>query len=501
MELLQHLALGFDTALSPWNFFYCFVGALLGTLIGVLPGLGPTATVAMLLPITYYLSPTSSMIMLAGIYYGSQYGGSTTAILLNLPGEVSSSVTAIDGYQMARKGEAGKALSIAAIGSFIAGTFSTFLIAIIAIPLTTVALSFGSTEYFSLILLGLITSTALASGSVLKAVAMIVAGMLFAMVGTDVDSGAFRFTFGIFQLTDGLSIVAVALGIFGIVEVLKNLESSDDAASETARITKLMPTRQDLKRAAPPVVRGTMLGSILGVLPGGGSILSAFLSYTVEKRISRHPEQFGHGAIEGVAGPESANNAGAQTSFVPLLALGIPSNALMALMMGALLIQGITPGPNVVTEQPDLFWGIIVSMWIGNAMLIILNLPLVGLWVSLLKIPYRFMLPAIVMFSSIGVFTVANSSFDVYILAAFGFLGYIFHKLDCEPAPFLMGFVLGGLLEEYLRRAMVFSRGDPLVFIQHPISAALLITAVIVLVMIAMPTISRRRNEIFVEEE
>jgi len=500
MELIQHLALGFDTALSPWNFFYCFVGALLGTLIGVLPGLGPTATVAMLLPITYYMSPTSSMIMLAGIYYGSQYGGSTTAILLNLPGEVSSSVTALDGYKMARKGEAGKALSIAAIGSFFAGTFSTFLIAVVAIPLTTVALSFGSTEYFALILLGLVTSTALASGSVLKAVAMIVAGMLFSMVGTDVDSGAFRFTFGMFELTDGLNIVAVALGIFGVVEVLKNLESTDTIA-ETVKVTKLLPTRKDLRRATPPIIRGTLLGSILGVLPGGGSILSAFLSYTVEKRISRHPEQFGHGAIEGVAGPESANNAGAQTSFIPLLALGIPSNALMALMMGALLIQGITPGPSVVTDQPHLFWGLIVSMWIGNAMLVILNLPLVGLWVSLLKIPYRFMLPAIVAFSAIGVFTVSNSSFDVYVLAAFGLIGYVLHKLDCEPAPFLMGFVLGSLLEEYLRRAMVFSHGDPMTFLRHPISAALLATAIVVLGLIAMPAISSRRSEVFLEEE
>ena len=501
MDLLQHLAIGFDTALSPWNFFYCFVGALLGTFIGVLPGLGPTATVAMLLPITYYLSPTSSMIMLAGIYYGSQYGGSTTAILLNLPGEVSSSVTAIDGYKMARNGEAGKALSIAAIGSFAAGTFATFLIAIVAVPLTTVALSFGSTEYFSLILLGLVTSTALANGSVLKAVAMIVTGMLFAMVGTDVDSGAFRFNFGMIELSDGLSTVSVALGIFGIVEVLKNLENIQEAIVGTAKITKLMPTREDLRRSTGPIVRGTLLGSILGVLPGGGSILSAFTSYTVEKQVSRHPERFGHGAIEGVAGPESANNAGAQTSFVPLLALGIPSNPLMALMMGALLIQGITPGPNVVTDQPELFWGIVASMWIGNAMLIILNLPLVGLWVALLKIPYRLMLPAIIAFSTIGVFTVANSSFDVYVLAAFGLLGYVFHKVDCEPAPFLMGFVLGGLLEEHLRRAMVFSHGNPVVFLQHPISAALLVGALAVLALVALPGIARKRQEIFVEEE
>ncbi|GAB5376268.1 MAG: tripartite tricarboxylate transporter permease [Acuticoccus sp.] len=501
MELLQNLAVGFDTALTPVNLLYCFVGALLGTFIGVLPGLGPTATVAMLLPVTYYLSPTASMIMLAGIYYGSQYGGSTTAILVNLPGEVSSSVTAIDGYQMARRGEAGKALAIAAIGSFVAGTFATLLIALVAIPLAGIALLFGSAEYFALILLGLVTSSALAHGSVLKAIAMIVAGMLFGMIGTDVDSGAYRFTLGIVELTDGLSVVAVALGIFGIVEVLKNLEAEADNLVATAPITSLMPTRKDLRAAAGPIARGSVIGSLLGTLPGGGSILSAFSSYMVEKRISRTPERFGHGAIEGVAGPESANNAGAQTSFIPLLTLGIPSHPLMALMMGALLIQGITPGPNVVNEQPALFWGIIASMWIGNAMLIILNLPMVGLWVTMLRIPYKVMLPAIVTFSVIGVFTVKNSGFDVEVLAAFGLIGYLMHKVGCEPAPFLMGFVLGNLLEEHLRRALVFSRGDPMVFVEQPISATLLGLAVVVLVLVALPSISRKREEIFVEEQ
>lgn len=501
MDLFQHLVIGFGTALSPENFFYCFVGVLLGTFIGVLPGLGPTATVAMLLPVTYYLSPTSSLIMLAGIYYGSQYGGSTTAILLNLPGEVSSSVTAIDGYQMARQGKAGKALSIAAIGSFVAGSFSTLLIALVALPLAAIALKFGPTEYFALILLGLVTSTALAHGSVMKAMAMIIAGVLFGVVGTDVDSGAFRFTLGMIELTDGLSTVAVALGIFGIVEVLKNLENLPETFTGTAKITNLMPTRQDLREAAGPIIRGSLLGSFLGTLPGGGSILSAFSSYTLEKRISKTPERFGKGAIEGVAGPESANNAGAQTSFIPLLTLGIPSHPLMALMMGALLIQGITPGPNVVTDQPELFWGLIVSMWIGNAMLIILNLPLVGIWVSMLKVPYRMMLPAIVTFSVIGVFTVSNSGFDVYVLAIFGLLGYAFHKVGCEPAPFLMGFVLGKLLEEHLRRALVFSHGDPWVFVTEPISAGLLVATVVVLVIITFPSVTKKRDEIFVEEE
>ncbi|MDF0600460.1 tripartite tricarboxylate transporter permease [Psychromarinibacter sp. C21-152] len=501
MDLIANLAIGFDTALTPANLFYCFAGALLGTFIGVLPGLGPTATVAMLLPVTYYLSPEASLIMLAGIYYGSQYGGSTTAILVNLPGEVSSSVTAIDGYQMARQGEAGKALAIAAIGSFCAGTFATFLIAVVAIPLSAIALKFGSAEYFALILLGLVTSTALAHGSVLRAIAMIIAGMLFGIVGTDVDTGAYRFTLGIVELIDGLSVVAVALGIFGIVEVLKNLENKTGEIVETAKITSLMPTRKDLRAAAGPVARGSVVGSLLGTLPGGGSILSAFTSYMIEKRISKHPERFGKGAIEGVAGPESANNAGAQTSFVPLLTLGIPSHPLMALMMGALLIQGITPGPNVVHTQPGLFWGIIASMWIGNAMLVVLNLPLVGLWVAMLRVPYKLMIPAIVTFSTIGVFTVKNSGFDVQILAAFGLIGYLLHKVGCEPAPFLMGFVLGSLLEEHLRRAMVFSRGDPMVFLTHPISATLLGVAVVVLALIALPAISRRREEIFIEEE
>jgi TctA family transporter len=500
MGLVDNLALGLATALSLENVFYCFAGALIGTFIGVLPGIGPTATIAMLLPITYYLSPTASVIMLAGIYYGSQYGGSTTAILVNLPGEVSSSVTAIDGYQMARQGEAGKALAIAAIGSFVAGTFATLVIAVVAVPLSGIALKFGAPEYFALMLLGLVTSTALAHGSILKAMAMIVTGMLFGIVGTDVDSGAPRFTLGLPELTDGLNIVAVSLGIFGIVEVLRNLEHMPDTTFGTARVTGLMPSRADLKAAAGPIVRGSVLGSILGCLPGGGSILSAFSAYMLEKRLSRHPERFGKGAIEGVAGPESANNAGAQTSFIPLLTLGIPAHPLMALIIGALMIQGITPGPNVVNQQPAFFWGVIASMWIGNAMLIVLNLPLVGLWVAMLRIPYRLLLPAIVALSMIGVFTVNNSGFEVYLLAAFGLLGYLFWKLGCEPAPFLMGFVLGALLEEHLRRALVFSDGDPAIFVTQPISAGLLALTAVVLAIVAFPMIGRRRKQIFAED-
>ncbi len=501
MEFFDHLWLGFGVALSAEGLLFCFIGALLGTFIGVLPGIGPTATIAMLLPITYYLSPTSSLIMLAGIYYGSQYGGSTTAILVNLPGEVSSSVTVLDGYQLARKGKAGVALSIAAIGSFVAGCIATLLIALFAMPLASIALSFGSTEYFALILLGLMASTALAHGSVLKALAMIVAGMLFSTIGTDVETGSYRFTGGLVELRDGLSIVAVSLGIFGIVEVLRNLETLNDKPPETMPINSLWPSRDDINQSIGPILRGTFLGSILGVLPGGGSILSAFTSYAVEKRISKRPQDFGRGAIAGVAGPESANNAGAQTSFIPLLTLGIPSHPLMALMVGAMMIQGITPGPRVVTDQPALFWGVIASMWIGNAMLIVLNLPLVGLWVKLLRIPYLIMFPAIVAFSTIGVFTVQNNVFDLYILAAFGLFGYLLHRLKCEPAPFLLGFVLGDLLEEHFRRAMNFSDQNPLVFVQQPISAGLLAFGAIILLLATLPAIRKRRDEIFVEDE
>ena len=500
MELLDHLAIGFGTAFSPVNLAYCFVGTLIGTLIGVLPGIGPTATVAMLLPITIFLPPDASLIMLAGIYYGSQYGGSTTAILLNLPGEVSSSVTAIDGYQLARQGKAGTALAIAAIGSFVAGCIATVLIAVFALPLTKVALQFGATEYFSLIVLGLISSTALAHGSVPKALAMIVMGMLFGMVGTDVYSGAPRFTLGFTDLSDGIGIVSIALGLFGFAEIVRNLESKHPAAAATSRISSLMPSRADLRASAGPILRGSALGSILGTLPGAGSILSAFASYTLEKKISKNPERFGKGAIEGVAAPEAANNAGAQTSFIPMLTLGLPAHPLMALMIGAMMIQGIVPGPNVATDRPQLFWGVIVSMWLGNVMLLVLNLPLVGIWVRLLMIPYRVLFPTIIAFSAIGVFTVSNAEFDVFMLAVFGVAGYAFLKLGCEPAPFLLGFVLGPMLETHLRRAMILSSGDPTVFLTQPISAGLLAAAALVLVIISLPSISRKRDEIFVEE-
>lgn len=500
MELFDNLVLGFTTAGAPWNLFFCFIGVILGTLIGVLPGIGATATIAMLLPITFQLEPVSSLIMLAGIYYGAQYGGSTTAILINMPGESSSAVTAIDGYQMARKGRAGAALAIAAIGSFFAGTVSTILVAVFAPPLTAVALKFGSAEYFSLMIVGLVSSIALAHGSVIKALGMVVLGLLLGLVGTDIYTGTPRFNLGILELSDGLNFVAVAVGVFGIAEILRNLENEHDRDVMIKKVTNLWPTKQDWKEMTAPILRGTAIGSALGILPGGGAILASFASYTVEKRMSKTPQEFGKGAVAGVAGPESANNAGAQTSFIPMLTLGIPANPVMALMIGAMIIQGIVPGPNVATEQPALFWGIIASMWIGNLMLILLNLPLIGLWVKLLTIPYYMLFPAIIAFCSIGVYSVNSNVFDLYAVAFFGLIGYVLAKLRCEPAPLLLGFVLGPLLEEHLRRAMIMSRGDATTFVTRPISLTLLLLAVAVLVVVLLPSIRKKRDEVFVEE-
>jgi TctA family transporter len=501
MDFISNLALGFSTAGSIENLFFCLIGVILGTLIGVLPGIGATATIAMLLPITFQLEPVSSLIMLAGIYYGAQYGGSTTAILINMPGESSSAVTAIDGYQMARKGRAGAALAIAAIGSFFAGTVSTFLVAIFALPLTSIALQFGAAEYFSLMVVGLVSSIALAHGSILKALAMVSLGLLLGLVGTDIYSGTPRFTLGIREYADGLNFVAVAVGVFGVAEILRNLESDRNRSVLITKVSGLMPTRDDFRRMVGPILRGTGIGSALGILPGGGAILASFASYTVEKRMAKDPKEFGHGAIEGVAGPESANNAGAQTSFIPLLTLGIPANPVMALMVGAMIIQGIVPGPNVASEQPALFWGIIASMWIGNLMLLVLNLPLIGLWVKLLTIPYYVLFPIIMAFCSIGVYSVNGNVFDLYAVAFFGLVGYLLVKLRCEPAPLLLGFVLGPLLEENLRRAMIFSRGDPSTFVTRPISAILLLIALGVLVVVFLPSVKKKREEVFQEED
>ncbi len=500
MELFASLGLGFATALEPMNILYCFIGVLLGTLVGCLPGIGPTATIAMLLPITFSLSPVGSLIMLAGIYYGAQYGGSTTAILINLPGESSSAVTAIDGYQMARQGRAGPALAAAALGSFFAGSVATLLLAFFAPPLARAALSFGAPEYFALIVLGLLVSIALAHGSILKALAMIVLGLLLGMVGQDIYTGQPRFTFGFRELYSGINFVSVAVGIFGVAEILRNLENERTREVMVKTVKGLWLSKDDFRRIMGPVLRGTGLGSLLGVLPGGGHILSSFASYSLEKRLSKEPETFGKGAIEGVAGPESANNAAAQTSFIPLLTLGIPAHPVMALMVGAFILQGITPGPNVINDQPALFWGIIASMWVGNLLLVILNLPLIGLWVKLLSVPYRMLFPAIVIFACIGCYSINQNVFDVYAIVFFGILGYVLIRVGCEPAPLLLGFVLGPLLEEHFRRAMIISRGDMTVFVTRPISATLLGLALLALVLALLPTLRRRRDEVFVEE-
>jgi len=502
MDLFSNLALGFATASTLLNIGFCLIGVLLGTLIGVLPGIGATATIAMLLPITFQIGdPVSSLIMLAGIYYGAQYGGSTTAILINMPGESSSAVTAIDGYQMARKGRAGVALATAAIGSFFAGSVATVLIALFAPPLTTIALQFGSAEYCSLMIVGLVMSVALAHGSVIKAIAMVVLGLLLGLVGQDVISGAPRLNFGLNQLGDQLNFVALAVGLFGIAEILRNLEDERTREVLMSKVTGLLPTKQDFKEMAAPILRGTFLGSALGILPGNGAVLAAFASYTIEKRMSKKPEEFGQGALAGVAGPESANNAGAQTSFIPMLTLGIPANPVMALMIGAMIIQGIVPGPNVAAERPALFWGLIASMWIGNLLLVILNLPLIGLWVKLLKVPYYVLFPTIMAFCSIGVFSVNSNIWDLYAVAFFGLLGYFLMKMRCEPAPLLLGFVLGPLLEENLRRAMILSRGDPMTFVTRPISATLLALAVLVLIVVFLPSVRKKREEVFVDED
>jgi len=469
-----------------------------GTLVGVLPGLGPVATIAMLLPATFTLAPVPALIMLAGIYYGAQYGGSTTAILVNLPGESSSIVTALDGYQMARQGRAGAALAAAAIGSFVAGTVATFVIALAAPPLANIALRFGPAEYFSLMVLGLVASVVLAHGSLLKAIGMIVLGLLLGLIGTDVTTGTPRYTFDIPQLADGVGFVVAAMGMFGLGEIILNLERVGGTPF-LARVTSLWPTREDFRRMIAPILRGTVLGSAVGILPGGGAMLASFASYSLEKKVSRHSAEFGHGAIEGVAGPESANNAGAQTSFIPMLTLGIPSNPVMALMIGAMIIHGIQPGPTVMTEQPTLFWGVIASMWVGNLLLLVLNLPLVGLWARIVLVPYHLLYPAILVFCAIGVFSLNNEVFDVYLMAGFGLLGYVFAKLECEPAPMLLGFILGPLMEEYLRRAMLLSRGDPMVLVQRPISAAILAVAALALLVVLSPAIRRTRDEAFLE--
>ncbi len=499
MDIFGNLALGFATALSLKNLALCFIGCMVGTLIGVLPGVGPIATIAILLPITFGLDPTGALIMLAGIYYGAQYGGSTTAILVNIPGEATSVVTVLDGHQMAKQGRAGVALGMAAISSFFAGTVATVVIAALGVPLTKLALIFGPAEYFSLMVLGLVFAVVLARGSIIKAIAMILTGLLLSTVGTDLETGQERLTMGLTGIAEGIDFAILAMGLFGFAEILRNLENPEARDVVRGSIGRLLPSKEDLKQSFKPILRGTGVGALLGILPGNGAVLGPFASYTMEKKLAKDPSRFGRGAIEGVAGPEAANNAGAQTAFIPLLTLGIPPNAVMALMVGAMTIHGIIPGPQVMEKNPTLFWGMVASMWIGNLMLLIINLPLVGLWVKLLKVPYRLMFPAILIFCCIGIYSINNNPDDVMATAFFGLVGYVLFKFGFEPAPLLLGFVLGKLMEEKLRQALILSRGSFATFIDRPVSAGLLAVAAILLVIAVLPSIRRSRDEVFTE--
>jgi putative tricarboxylic transport membrane protein len=500
-DLLQNLILGFSVALTLQNLMYCFLGVFLGTLIGVLPGIGPLATMAMLLPLTLFLPPVSAIIMLAGIYYGSDYGGSTTAILVNLPGEGSSVVTLLDGHPMAQQGRAGPALAIAAIGSFFAGCVCTLMIAIIGPPLASIALEFGSPEYFSLMLMALVCAAVVGSGSLLKSLAMVTAGLLIGIVGTDVSSGMSRFTFGIVELSDGVGIAVVAMGVFGLTEIINNLGGTHMTQTILKeKIKGLMPAWADLKTCFGPILRGTAIGAVYGPLPGLGGTISSFTSYMVEKKLAKDPSRFGKGAIEGVAGPESANNACAQTTFVPMLTLGIPGSASMALMLGAMIMHGITPGPQVMTARPDLFWGLIASMWIGNGMLLLLNLPLIGIWVKLLQVPYRLLFPIIMTMMGIGIYSLSTSGTDVLLMALFGSVGYILAKLGCSFPPLILAMVLGPLMEENLRRSMFLSEGDPTVFITRPISGGFMAATVVLLLVFIVPAFRKKREAVTAEK-
>jgi len=501
MDLFDNLVLGFTVAFSLQNLLYCFIGVFVGTLIGVLPGIGPLVTIAMLLPITFSLPPIPSLIMLAGIYYGAQYGGSTTSILVNLPGEAASVVTCLDGYQMARQGRAGPALAIAAISSFAAGCVGTLLIGLFGPPIAELAFKFGAAEYFSLMLMGLVAAALLAHGDMVKALSMVVLGLLLGIVGTDVNSGMARFTFGVPELSDGIGFTIVAVALFAVAEIVKQLESAEKREVFTSKVTNIMPTRADLKASAPAIARGTAIGSFFGALPGTGPAIAAFSAYMLEKKIAKDPTRFGKGAIEGVAAPEAANNAAAQTAFIPTLTLGIPGSAVMALMLGAMTIQGIAPGPQVMTQKPELFWGLIASMWIGNLMLIVLNLPLVGMWVKLLKVPYRWLFPSILMFVCVGNYSINNSSMDIYLAAALGIVGYLFIKLGCEPAPLILGFVLGPLMEENLRRAMLISRGDPTVFFTRPISLSFMIVTLLLIIFMVAPALRKKKEQAYTSTE
>jgi TctA family transporter len=500
-DLLQNLLFGFSVALTLENLMYCFFGVFLGTMIGVLPGIGPLATMSMLLPLTFVLPPVSALIMLAGIYYGSDYGGSTTAILVNLPGEGSSVVTLLDGHPMAQQGRAGPALAIAALGSFFAGCVGTLIIALVGPPLAYVALNFASPEYFSLMVMALVCAAVVGTGSLLKSLAMVIIGLLIGIVGTDVETGKLRFNFGVPDLSDGIGIAVVAMGVFGLAEVVKNLSGAEVTQTILrGKIRGLLPRWEDLKISFGPMLRGSSIGAAFGPLPGLGGTISSFTSYMFEKKIAKDPSRFGKGAIEGVAGPESANNACAQTTFVPMLTLGLPGSASMALMLGAMILHGITPGPQVMTSRPDLFWGLIASMWIGNGMLLLLNLPLIGIWVKLLQVPYRLLFPIIMTMMGIGVYSLNVSGVDVMLMAMFGFIGYILMRLGCSFPPLILAMVLGPLMEENLRRSLVLSEGDPLVFFTRPISSGFMVATVVMLVLFSIPAIRRKRRVVLTEE-
>jgi putative tricarboxylic transport membrane protein len=493
MDILAGLAQGFSVALQPINLLYCFLGVFVGTLVGVLPGIGPVSAMSLLLPVTLSGTPESGIIMMAGIYYGSMYGGSTTSILVNIPGEAASVVTCLDGHAMAKQGRAGPALGIAALGSFAAGTFALVALMLVAPALARVAIAFGPPEYFSLMVLGLTVLSFLSQGSMAKSLLMAAVGIVLGLIGIDQITAQPRLTFDRLELLDGIGLVPIVMGLFGVAEILSNLEKELKREVIKARIGGLWPSVQDWAQSKWPIVRGTLLGFFLGILPGGGAVIASFASYAIEKKVSKTPERFGQGAIEGVAGPEAANNAAAGGAFIPLMTLGIPPNVVMALLLGAFIIHGLQPGPLLMTQRPDLFWGIVASMYIGNAMLLVLNMPLIGMWVQVLKLPYRILFPLILMFCIVGVFASGNATFDVFMMVVFGVLGYLMRKFGYEPAPLVLAFVLGPMLENNLRKSLILSHGDFQIFLARPISAVCLVLAVAALLAPLLPALARRR--------
>jgi len=501
MDTIINVAHGFGVALAPINILYCFLGVFIGTLVGVLPGIGPVSAMSLLLPVTLAGTPESGIIMMAGIYYGSMYGGSTTSILVNIPGEAASVVTCIDGHQMAKQGRAGPALGMAALGSFIAGTFSLVALMLIAPTLASVAIAFGPAEYFSLMVLGLVVLTFLTQGSMAKALFMACVGVVLGLVGLDSINATPRLTFGHVELIDGIGLVPVVMGLFGVAEVLINTEQVLKREIVATKLSNLLPNKEDWKASFGPIGRGTVLGFFLGILPGGGAVVSSFASYALEKRLSKTPERFGRGAIEGVAGPESANNAAAGGAFIPLMTLGIPPNVVMALLLGAFIIHGLQPGPLMITQNPALFWGIIASMYIGNVMLLVLNLPMIGIWVQLLRLPYNVLFPLILLFTIIGVYSSGNNIFDIYVMITFGIIGYFMRKFGYEPAPMVLAFVLGPMLENNLRKALILSQGDLLTFFQRPISAVCLVLAVLLLIGPLLPSLRQKRQAVALDSD